>query len=596
VTCLKRLEAFADLQSVHDFLHHVPRLTRPQSCITEDQKYQGALYKAKPSKADKRKSVSIAEPRKSNALVPRPAYVEDEPDFDIPPAAPSPPPAAPSRPVQPAQPVNVFDFLVAEDTPNTSKVSLGGSHEQMSMKRGAQSIFSDDQNKKEIERIGPRNGDDQALEDSFRERGFSYGAGPIQPLQNSNPNPSLVSLDFMTPAAKATRARLDRPAHSRTNSGNTSDKKRKRGSPEALDLSAIHDKGAGRRREKGDTPMIDAPQSSADTPSLAHSGLTGGLNRLLSNDTRNPFPPTPDYSDEKEYAREMDRKSRHSTREEHPASPLKRSRHSKDGHSTTTRPSDPGSGFSIKGRAGRVMSMIGGVSTGGALSVLNPAGLQNKETAIVKVKRRNSSSEDSHGKKLERTKNKANRPAFGSSAVRQEVHEKNGSGSNTSNTSRRRRGSNDHRSLSPEVRRRKVKSIAFEPHRPNHRHAHDKDDRASDSESDDASHRPATFPRPMGQEKSSELVLFGEEARLKARAEAFLSYVTKGPDSERGYSFNKALKRWHRDGAGVSEDGSVRGSGKGGYGDGLRKEEEQKELWRGLRLRKNERGEVVVFF
>ncbi len=80
------------------------------------------------------------------------------------------------------------------------------------------------------------------------------------------------------------------------------------------------------------------------------------------------------------------------------------------------------------------------------------------------------------------------------------------------------------------------------------------------------------------------MVVFGEEQRLKLRAESFLSYVTKGPDSERGCSINKALKRWHRDGAGTGAefDGS--------------KEDEQKELWRGLRLRKNERGEIVVFF
>lgn len=80
------------------------------------------------------------------------------------------------------------------------------------------------------------------------------------------------------------------------------------------------------------------------------------------------------------------------------------------------------------------------------------------------------------------------------------------------------------------------------------------------------------------------MVIFGEEQRLKMRAEAFLSYVTKGPGSQRGCSVNKALKRWHRDGAGTGAE----------YGGS--KEDEQKELWRGLRLRRNERGEVVVFF
>jgi cell growth-regulating nucleolar protein len=542
------------------------------------------LYREKPSKANKRKSVSIAEPKSSRALVPRAAYVEDAPDFDIPPAAPSPPPAAPAQPVQG---VNVFDFLVAENTPNASRVSLGGSQEQMSMKRGAQSIFSGSQDDKQVAKVDHKNGEEQAYDRDYEEHGFTYGTEPVKPAQQANINGSLASLDFMTPAAKATRARIEpteSAAHSRTNSGATSDKKRKRGSPEALDLSAINTKGTRRRDHQNDTPMADAPPSSADTPSLAHSGLTGGLNRLLSED-RDQFPPTPDYSDEKEYAREMDRKNR-SSRAEHPASPLKRSRHSKDDNS--------GPGFSIKGRAGRIMSMVGGASTGGALSGLNPAGLQNKEAGLVRTRRRNSSSEDGHhgsreGGKIERKKTKVQRPVSMLSSSRHEssthghrMHHEKHSGSTASNTSRRRRGSNE----SPEARRRKVKAIEY--HRSHH-------DAASDSDySDDNSNstaKPHTTTRPRGgaggsstAPEAAAMVLFGESERLKLRAETFLSYVTKGPDSERGCSVNKALKRWHRDGAGMGDE--FTGS----------KEDEVKELWRGLRLRRNERGECVVFF
>jgi cell growth-regulating nucleolar protein len=558
------------------------------------------LYREKPSKADKRKSVTIAEPRGSRALVPRAAYVEDAPDIDIPPAAPSPPPAVPAQPVRSVEPVNVFDFLVAENTPNASRVSLGGSHEQMSMKRGAQSIFSDSQNEKQDPKAGNNHREEPGYDEDYEAHGFTYGTEPVKPAQFANPNGSLASLDFMTPAAKVTKARIDRTesaAHSRTNSGTTSDKKRKRGSPEALDLSTIKAKGIRRREHHDDTPMADAPPSSADTPSLAHSGLTGGLNRLLS-ETRDPFPPTPDYSDEKEYAREMDRKTRHS-QAEHPPSPLKRSRHSKDDRSST----NPGPGFSIKGRAGRIMSMVGGASTGGALSVLNPAGLQNKETALVKTKQRNSSSEDGRrgsreGRKVERKKVKIQRPASMLSSIRRESST-HGRGekysSTTSNTSRRRRGSNE----SPEARRRKVKAIEY--HYPRQNKDSNYHAAASDSDSDDdhshstATHRHHHITRPRGggsttttttttRVDGSEMIVFGEEQRLAQRAESFLSYVTKGPDSERGCSVNKALKRWHRDGAGT-------GSEHGGS-----KEEEQKELWRGLRLRRNDRGEIVVFF
>lgn len=578
------------------YIHPVLLLTLPKSCITEDQKYQGALYKEKPSRAAKRKSVSIAEPQSSNALVPRPAYVEDAEDIDIPPPAPSPPPAVPAEPVAP---VNVFDFLVADKSPNASRVSLGGSQEQMSMKRGAQSIFSDIQNHQQARMGDLENRQEQASDELYEEYGFTYGSEPVEPTQSPKPHDSLASLDFVTPATKATRARIERSETappSRTNSATTSDKKRKRASPEALDLSAINTKGTHRREHQQDTPMADAPPSSADTPSLAHSGLTGGLNRLLS-ETRDPFPPTPDYSDEKEYAREMDRKSRHS-RVEHPASPLKRSRHSKDDHPTSSGP-----GFSIKGRAGRIMSMVSGASTGGALSVLNPAGLQNKETALVKTRRANSSSEDGHqgsreGRKGEKKKHKVHRPASILSAARPgsssqgHVERYSGMAPNSS----RRRGSNE----SPEPRKRIVKTIEYyDQHHRDHRHSN----AASESESDDdhsrsnAYHNPKTnSTRPRGggggaaaaagggAAGGTEMVIFGEEQRLKMRAEAFLSYVTKGPGSQRGCSVNKALKRWHRDGAGTGAE----------YGGS--KEDEQKELWRGLRLRRNERGEVVVFF
>jgi cell growth-regulating nucleolar protein len=44
---------------------------------------------------------------------------------------------------------------------------------------------------------------------------------------------------------------------------------------------------------------------------------------------------------------------------------------------------------------------------------------------------------------------------------------------------------------------------------------------------------------------------------------------------------NKALKRYHRE--------------RTASGDGLGKLTEEKELWRSLRLRKNERGEIVLF-
>ncbi|KAK8048873.1 hypothetical protein PG994_010603 [Apiospora phragmitis] len=78
-----------------------------------------------------------------------------------------------------------------------------------------------------------------------------------------------------------------------------------------------------------------------------------------------------------------------------------------------------------------------------------------------------------------------------------------------------------------------------------------------------------------GKEPDGQLIVY------KPRSELFLSMCTKGPDSERGYSINKALKRFHRE--------------RSSSGTSLGRSSEEKELWRSLRMRRNERGEIVLF-
>ncbi|KAL6868532.1 hypothetical protein J3F83DRAFT_699379 [Trichoderma novae-zelandiae] len=73
----------------------------------------------------------------------------------------------------------------------------------------------------------------------------------------------------------------------------------------------------------------------------------------------------------------------------------------------------------------------------------------------------------------------------------------------------------------------------------------------------------------------------GQMVVFKPRADVFLSFVNKGPESERGCSMNKALKRFHRE--------------RQAAGDSTPKTKEEKELWRSLRLRRNDRGEIVLF-
>lgn len=66
---------------------------------------------------------------------------------------------------------------------------------------------------------------------------------------------------------------------------------------------------------------------------------------------------------------------------------------------------------------------------------------------------------------------------------------------------------------------------------------------------------------------------------FKPHADLFLSLIKKGPDSERGCSVNKALKRYHRERSST----------------GRTKSTEEKELFRSLRLRRNDQGEIVLF-
>jgi cell growth-regulating nucleolar protein len=88
-------------------------------------------------------------------------------------------------------------------------------------------------------------------------------------------------------------------------------------------------------------------------------------------------------------------------------------------------------------------------------------------------------------------------------------------------------------------------------------------------------HRPHSRDEKQGSGDGSQMVVY------KPRADLFLSFINKGPESERGCSVNKALKRFHRE--------------RTAAGGSLGKHTEEKELWRSLRMRRNERGEIVLF-
>lgn len=100
-----------------------------------------------------------------------------------------------------------------------------------------------------------------------------------------------------------------------------------------------------------------------------------------------------------------------------------------------------------------------------------------------------------------------------------------------------------------------------------HRHRENKDAKLIE-------YRPQSKDSKSG-DNAGQMILF------KPCADSFLSFVNKGPESEKGCSMNKALKRFHRD--------------RQASGSNLTKSKEEKELWRNLRLRRNDRGEIVLF-
>ncbi len=380
--------------------------------MTEEQKYQGALYKNKNKKQKTSQTVEPTTPAPPKTMA-QPAYVEDFVDeyeewrdyevdsdddddqsADLPPEAPTPPSAA-----NVDGHVNVFDFLVANATPTASNVNLPRAG-AIQLSEDTQLVRFDHEANAVLDIVG--DSDDDGL--------VQYGAGP-------------VPADFETPAPKAARKKTKD-----TEKEVKKDKKRKR----------LH---------------IETDQIMTDAPPVLHSGLTGGLNRMMSRP--GAFPPSPDYSG--------------GDADQTPASPLKKTKHSK--HS--------------KGGIGNsIMAMIAPPSK-------------------VKAKKRKHVASTTTTKK-------------------------------------------------PRARIEGPKEQKLLEYRPASK---DKDAKGGDS--------------------GNQMVLY------KPRAEHFLSFVNKGPESDRGCSMNKALKRYHRE--------------RSNSGTSLSKLMEEKELWRSLRMRKNDRGEIVLF-
>ncbi|KJR85793.1 cell growth-regulating nucleolar protein [Sporothrix schenckii 1099-18] len=232
------------------------------------------------------------------------------------------------------------------------------------------------------------------------------------------------------------------------------------------------DKDASKKDKKRKRLTLDInDQVMTDAPPVLHSGLTGGLHRLTTKHAA--FPPSPESA-------------------ETPASPLKKSKKSKRS----------------KSRAEPVTNSLFSRLTAGSSKI--------------------------------KTKKRKHRRSASPSGKKHSSH----SSSSSSKSHRRHR----------------------------------------DAEKDGASTAaPAQklLEYPGAEKKEDDNGGSGQLIVYKPRADLFLSFVNKGPDSERGCSMNKALKRFHRE--------------RSSSGTSLAKPAEEKELFRSLRLRKNDRGEIVLF-
>ncbi|KAF2456745.1 hypothetical protein BDY21DRAFT_42437 [Lineolata rhizophorae] len=339
-------------------------------------------------------------------------------------------------------------------------------------------------------------------------RGFAYGADPLErslARYGSFPNlPTAGSEDpdpaYTTPAPRRERERERerdrdpaRPRERQATSGK-SDKKRKRQPIEDLDLSRAR------------APPEERDEIMTDAPATIHSGLTGGLNRLLM---RPDFPPSPDYSGG-------------DGAEPSPMSPLKRTRHHRYRSNAGTVRSE-----NHRDRGGERDSKPR--KTSGSSS--NSQHADRGDTRSQKSSRRRRSSRSEHG---------------GETSQHHRDHHR-----------RRRRRSG---SSSPEQERRSaprpLKAIEY---------------------------RPSSASAEPSANAANQIVLHAEaRAPVVNCAELFMSFVTKGPESGKGYSMNKALKRYHRE--------MYRLNGKANP-----KADDEKDLWKALRLKRNDRGEIVLF-
>lgn len=212
--------------------------------MTEEQKTHGSLYKEKGHAKARSKITTPQTP-----LTPVEMQLAK---VDVPPPAPSPPRAN----------FNVFDFMVQDKSPSTVAST---SPRKSNGNASPRSLHQDN---------------DRPV---HAEHGFSYGEGPIRNRRDRQDFAMQVDDQFgpelaaRTPVPSAAKSLKTPKANSQPNVGKSTEKKRKRPQVEDLDLS-------------------DSRNDSSDGRRSLHTGLTGGLSKLLGapddrNDEASPLSP-----------------------------------------------------------------------------------------------------------------------------------------------------------------------------------------------------------------------------------------------------------------------------------------------------------------
>lgn len=225
----------------------------PQTCISEAQKYQGALYQDKKTKAKNNRQPRVED-------IDTPPSPQKKVTFEPPPPAPSPPAAA-------APALNVFDFLVPEDSDSDS-----GSEVSSDSDSGKEEDNNNKSPSSEIGRGRPKpSGNAEDATSGQQHSAYlyhhaynqhQYPPGYTYPPQQQTHYPATAYWYPQPPSQAPLQQSLLTPGHP----------------PPSLPTEESRTESQKKRKRSS----IDLVQTTSMSNGSLQTGLTGGLNKLLS--------------------------------------------------------------------------------------------------------------------------------------------------------------------------------------------------------------------------------------------------------------------------------------------------------------------------